>query len=120
MLSSLKSKHDGNINAHVSEVNGSLCFSKGNRLIDCILFNAVFNSISVISKWPVHLSMLSWTRHNILFKQLAAFPYNHCRNNELRRERNESCGNDYHQSSETILAKPGIEPATSCSQIHNT
>ena len=24
-----------------------------------------------------------------------------------------------HQSSERILAEPGIEPATSCSQVHN-
>ena len=29
--------------------------------IDCRVFNAVFNSISVISRWPVHLSMLSWS-----------------------------------------------------------
>ena len=44
--------------------------------------------ISVISRLPVHLSMLSWssfncysTLHNILSKALAAFPFNHCRNN---------------------------------------
>ena len=45
------------------------------------------------------------------------FRHNHCRNNWLRWDRKESCRNDYHQSSEGILAKPGIEPATSCSQV---
>ena len=29
----------------------------------------------------------------------------------------ESCGNDYHLSSESILGEPGIEPATSCSPV---
>ena len=37
-------------------------------LIDCMVFNAVFNSISVISRQPVHLSMLSWSS----FKQYSA------------------------------------------------
>ena len=32
-------------------------------------------------------------------------------------ERNVPCRSDYHQSSERILAKPGIEPAISCSQF---
>ena len=53
-------------------------------LFKCMMFNAVFNSISVISRWPVHLSMLSWsfltsTPHNIFSKPLAAFPQNYCR-----------------------------------------
>ena len=61
--------------------------------------------------------LLTSTPHNILSKPLAAFPHNHCRNNGQRWERHESCSNDYHQSSERILAKPGIEPATSCSQV---
>ena len=25
-----------------------------------MVFNAVFNTVSVVSRWPVHLSMLSW------------------------------------------------------------
>ena len=29
----------------------------------------------------------------------------------------ESCRNDYYQSSESILGKPGIKPATSCSPV---
>ena len=29
--------------------------------IDCMVFNTVFNSNSVILRWPVHLSMLSWS-----------------------------------------------------------
>ena len=63
--------------------------------------------------------ILTSTSHNILFKPLAAFPHNHCRNNGQQREGNESCRNDYHQSSERIFAEPGIEPATSCSQVRN-
>ena len=64
--------------------------------------------------------LLTSTTHNILSKPLAAYPRNHRRSNGKRWERNESCGNDYHQSSERILAEPGIEPATSCSQVRNT
>ena len=47
--------------------------------------------------------LLTSTSHNILSKPLAACQHNHC-----WWERNESCRNDYHQSSERILAKPGI------------
>ena len=62
----------------------------------------------------MHLFMLSWSSfnrapNNILSKPLAAFPHNHCPNNRQRGERNESCRNDYNQSSERILAKSGIE-----------
>ena len=160
-----------------------------------MVFNTVFNSISVTSWWPVHLPMLSWssfnpllhkysfwrinnqqlletlwekekfllfpqcflliqiilspfvyiydiislfatefeepkigiwgkgltsTPHNILSKLLAAFPHNNCKNNGQRWERNEPCHNDYHQSWERILAEPGIELATSCSQVRNS
>ena len=60
------------------------------------------------------------TLHNILSKPLAAFPNNHCQNNGQRWERNGSCRNDYHQSSDRILAEPGIEPVISCSQVRNT
>ena len=34
------------------------------RLIDCVVIKAFFNSISVISQWPVDLSMLSWSSFN--------------------------------------------------------
>ena len=64
--------------------------------------------------------LLTYTRHNILSKPLAAISHNHCRNNGQRSERHESCRNDYHQSLERILAEPGIKPETSCSQVHNT
>ena len=57
------------------------------------------------------------TPHNILSKPLTAFPHNHCWNNGQRWERNESCCNEYHRSSERLLAKPGIKPTTSCSQV---
>ena len=63
--------------------------------------------------------LLTSTPHNILSKPLAVFPHNHCRNNGQRWERNESCRNDYHQSSERVLPELGIEPATSCSQVRN-
>ena len=50
--------------------------------IDCMVLKAAFKSISVISWWPVHLSMLSWSSFNqyydILSKSLAALPHNHC------------------------------------------
>ena len=40
-------------------------FGKGlKRLIDCMVFNAVFNSITIVLGWPVHLSMLSWSSFN--------------------------------------------------------
>ena len=59
------------------------------RLIDCMVCNAVFNSISVISRRPMHLSMLPVvpsisTPHNILSMPLADFPHSHCRNNDQR------------------------------------
>ena len=64
--------------------------------------------------------LLTSTPHSILSKPLAAFQHNQCRNKGQRWERNESSRNDYHQSSERILAEPGSEPVTSCSQICNT
>ena len=84
-------------------------------MIDCMVFNDVFNSISVISRQPVHLSMLSLSYLNqysahIPSKPLAAFPHNHCRNNGQRRKRNESCRNDYHQSSVLKSATLPTEP----------
>ena len=33
-------------------------------LIDCMVFHVAFNSISVRSRWPVHLSMLCWSSFN--------------------------------------------------------
>ena len=54
--------------------------------------------------------LLTCATHSILSKLMAAFKHNHCRNNGQPWGRNESCRNDYHQSSERILAKPGIKP----------
>ena len=53
-------------------------------LIDCMVFNAVFNSISVISQEPVHLSTLSWISCHQYSAQYSfhwLLPHNHCRNN---------------------------------------
>ena len=63
--------------------------------------------------------LLISTPYNFLSKPLAAFPHNHCRNNGQWREKNKSFRSDHHQSWERILAEPGIEPATSCSQVRN-
>ena len=52
--------------------------------------------------------LLTSALHNILCKPLAAFLHNHCWNIWQRWKRNESCCNDYHQSSERILAEQGI------------
>ena len=86
--------------------------------------NAVFNRISVIScsqgTYPCFPGvLLTSTPHNILSKPLAASQHNHCLNNGQGRERNESCCNDYHQSSERKSAVPAIELATFCYQVCN-
>ena len=87
-------------------------------------FNAVFNSFSVISRGPVHLSMLSWSSFKLVLCTVF-FPghwlLSHITIVETTDsgERNESCRNDNYQSSGRILAEPGIELATSCSQVRN-
>ena len=54
------------------------------------------------------------TLYNIYFRPLATFPHNHLQTIAQWREGSEFYCNDYHQTSERILAKAGIEPATSC------
>ena len=88
------------------------------------MFNAIFNSIWVISRWPVHLSMLSWSSFyqystQYSFQANGCFSHKHCQNNGHQWERNEFCRNDHHQCSERLLAELGMEPATSCSQVQN-
>ena len=86
---------------------GSLLF------VPCMVFSTVFNSISVISWQPVRLSILSCNSFDQYYvnysfpKPMATFPHNHCQNIRQRRQRNESCRNDYHQSTDRILAEPG-------------
>ena len=80
------------------------------------------NIISVIMRQPFNYPcfpgvLFTICPHNILSKLLAAFQHNHCRINEQRCERNESCRNNYYQSLERIMAEPGIEPAIPCSQV---
>ena len=41
-------------------------------LMDCMALSAVFNSISVILWWPVHLSMLLWSSFNQYFAQYSS------------------------------------------------
>ena len=47
------------------------------------------------------------SRYGVLFKPMAAFPYNYCQSNG---QKSESCHNDYHQSSKKILTESGMEP----------
>ena len=81
-------------------------------LIDCTVFHVVFNSQFYCGgkcTYPCFPGILLTSNpHNVLFKPPATFPPNHCRNNGQQRERNECCRIDYHQSSERILAEPGI------------
>ena len=85
------------------------CFLQFWRLIvDCKVFNAVFNSIQLNhGRQCTYLCfpgiLLTSTPHNILSKPLATFPRNNCGNNGQRRDRNDFCRNDYHQSSEEYL-----------------
>ena len=89
-----------------------------------MVFDAIFNSISGgQSTYPCFTEVIltsTFFLHNTLSKPQAAFPHNRCGNNRKWWERNKSCHNDYHQSLERILAKPGMEPTTSCSQVCNT
>ena len=95
------------------------------RLIDCLIVWCFTPYLSVFQlyhgsqcTYPYFPGvLLTGTPHNIPTKPLAAFPNNQCRNNGQGSGRNEPCRNDYHQSSEGILAKPGIEPATYFSQV---
>ena len=90
-------------------------------LSDWLVFSSLFQFYrgGLCTYQCFHGIILTGTSHNILSKPLAAFPLNHHRNNGLGWQRNESCCNDYYQSSEMIglLAEPGIEPATFCSQV---
>ena len=88
-----------------------------------MVYIAFFNSMLVISRWPVHLSMLSLSflkpvHGTILF--LSHWLLSHItivETMDSSERKFESCRNDYHQSLERILGKPGIEPATSCSPV---
>ena len=93
---------------------------KENWFIDCIVFHAIFNSISVI--WLTPFSIVFQSYHcnypcfpgvfltsimqNVL-PPATGIPHNHCWNKRQRWERNESCHNVHHQSSERISADPG-------------
>ena len=46
----------------IFDIDGNIL--KVKRLIDCIVFNTVFNVISLILWQPVHLSILSWSSFN--------------------------------------------------------
>ena len=108
-----------------------------------MVFNAVFNGISVKCTYPCFPGVLStiffpshWLLSHITIAAASApihdfleyflpilrsifFPSHWLLSHitiveNLDRERNESCRNNYHQSSDRILTESGIEPATSC------
>ena len=92
-------------------------------MIDCMVFNAAFNSISVIFRRSVQLSILSWSSfnqslHTIFFPSHWLLSHITIVGTTDSGERGtESCRNDCHQSSQITLAEPGIEPTTSCSAM---
>ena len=74
-------------------------------LIACMVFNAISTLFQLYR--CVQYTYLCFpgvlfisVSQNILYELLATFLDNHCRNSRQRQERNESCPNDYHQSSE--------------------
>ena len=77
-------------------------------LNDCMVFNPIFNVIAVVSQWPVHLSVLSWSFCNCYSTQYSFkatwLLSHHCQSNGQRYKSNESC-NYYYQPSKRILAK---------------
>ena len=88
-----------------------------------MVFNAVFNSISVISRWPVHLSMLSWNSFNRYSRQ---YSFRWLLSHVIIVETTDSGERGMNPVAMTIinpreeyLPSPGIEPATSCSQVRN-
>ena len=90
-------------------------------MIDHMVFNAVFNSISVISRRPVHLFLLSWSSFN---QYSAQNPFHWLLSHITIVETTDSGESGMnpvtmtHKSLERILAESRIEPATSCSQVH--
>ena len=71
----------------ITSVTFDLTSANAFNFVDSFESKAILNIISVVMQQPVNLSMLPWmflrsALHNILQKPLAAFPYNHCRNNE--------------------------------------
>ena len=88
-------------------------------------FNAVFNVLSIISRRPVHLSMLSWSSFNQYSAQYS-FQATGSFSNITFVETTNSGERGMNPVAMTIinpckkkLAEPGIEPATSCSQVLN-
>ena len=88
-----------------------------------MVFNAVFNIISVTLQCPVHVSMLprvilNSTSHNILSKPLATFPHNKSSKTINRGEKgmNHVTMTIFNPWKE-YWPSWKFEPATSCSQV---
>ena len=71
-------------------------------------------SYDAAASTPIHAFLSFFNQYSAQYSFQAT---KHCRNNGQRWERNESCGNDYYQSSEKIFAEPGIEPGIFYSQV---
>ena len=99
------SEHDSDTNWSLLRVKQRLNkFCCRRLIVDLWLltpFQQYFSYITEASA-PIHAFLelfLTSTTHNVLSKTLTAFPDNHRQNNGQWWERNESCRNDYHQSS---------------------
>ena len=83
-----------------------------------MVFNAVLNSISLIWVFlSIHSNSFLPVLHTIFVPSLWLLSYITIVETIDKWERNVSCGNDYHQSLDKMLAELEIEPKISCSQV---
>ena len=92
-------------------------FTQFSFMIDCIVFNAVFNSISFVLQQAVHLSMLFWSSFNQYYAQYS-FQATGCFPTVEAIDSGERGMNPvYHQFLKRILSEPVVEQVTSRSQV---
>ena len=63
-------------------------------------FNAFFSTFSYITATSAHIHVFNQCFGQYSFQVACCFPKNNCGKNDQQYERNESCRNNYHQSSE--------------------
>ena len=90
--------------AYLKIRNRSETFTSGKRLIDGKMFNAIFNIISFLLPWPVHVSIFFYQfSMQYSFQATGCFPKQPTSNLS---ERSKSCHNDYHLAQEKRLTFP--------------